>query len=1009
MVYSNPLTESHVGLFLIQCLLIIILSRIVSWLFAKIQQPPVIAEIISGILLGPTAIGRIPGFTENIFPKESLTILNVFAQIGIIFFMFIIGLELDPTLFKSQIKSSAIISFVSIVFPFGLGIAASVYLAQIQDTEWTYSLGIFIGVALAITAFPVLARILTAKKLLSTPIGILSIACAAINDICGWILLGLSVSLAGSSGSNKLDTLWTLIASAGFVLIMLVVIRPLLNRAVGKVWRVDPSGGTPHSPSHLIMSAVVILLFIASFATEWIGIHAMFGAFTLGAIIPKTGAFNQAITEKIEDLVLVFLLPLYFVVSGLRTDLTTLNSGESWLGVLLIISCACVGKVVGAGTAAKLLGHNLKDAFSIGILMNTRGLVELIVLNLGLDFGIISIKVFGIMVLMAVFTTILTSPIISLLIRKPKKAGALGADNFVFCTSTTNIAPSLIDLGYTMGNKYLVTTLTRRKLKKMYLLVLAEVNDRPSDFISQIRKDFSKEAFSHLANQATQMKMKVSIKSIVSDNDHLSNEVIDFSNNKGTGFLVIGQEGRFIQGRDGSLSADVMNQIIKNSRSHVGVFTDKSGSRGGYHRFKRILTVYFGGDNPNDEEALKVSEKMASTDGVKVTIIVFNNELYWKYKKEGLLDKSKYNQIVQSYPAVPLPSPTVVNNNNSEIDTNSPNSINQINATTPIPSNDNNNNNNNNNNDNEQSNNNLTASALVPVVPVDLNQSHLESVLNGNQKDSINVIYKPKKSQLKVLLEECHNYDLLVVPFQEFKPVTPFVFPSFSVPGIEMMKKSLSMVQLSKKSTNHLDHKDFSSPNIEHVHEYDDHPALDPLRERSTSKSSGITNASSNQLHHRHNSGNNKDDNGKADLLGNDEMNDDLSHDHHIIRDQREIMSKSSSSSEEEDHDPYWNQCPISTLVVYHKDTIIEGGGAGGADEKNSIENSPQINGGEGGHIELDPYEVDPKNLRVSLPGGQQIEESNLRNFNEIANQQVDNPHENPLDTVLDIPKDKEA
>ncbi|KAF2070387.1 hypothetical protein CYY_008300 [Polysphondylium violaceum] len=1000
MVYSNPLTESHVGLFLIQCLLIIILSRIVSWLFAKIQQPPVIAEIISGILLGPTAIGRIPGFTENIFPPESVTILSVFAQIGLIFFMFIIGLELDPTLFRSQIKSSAIISFFSIVFPFGLGIAASVYLAQIQETDWSYSLGIFIGVALAITAFPVLARILTSKKLLSTPIGILSIACAAINDICGWILLGLSVSLAGSGGN--LDTLWTLIAAAGFVIVMLLIIRPLLNRVVGKVWRVDNNGGAPHSPSHLIMSAVVILLFIASFATEWIGIHAMFGAFTLGAIIPKTGAFNQAITEKIEDLVLVFLLPLYFVVSGLRTDLTTLNSGESWLGVLLIISCACVGKVVGAGVSAKFLGHNLKDSFSIGVLMNTRGLVELIVLNLGLDFGIIKIKVFGIMVLMAVFTTILTGPIISLLMRKPKKAGVLGADNFVFCTSSPNIAPSLIDLGFTMGNKYLVTTLTRRKLKKMYLLVLAEVNDRPSDFISQIRKDFSKEAFSHLTNQATQMKMKVSIKSIVTDNDNLSNEVISFSNSKGTGFLVIGQEGRFIQGRDGSLSADVLSQIIKNSKSHVGVFTDKSGSRGGTHRFKRILLVYFGGDNPNDQESLTVAEKMASTEGVQVTVIVFNNELYWKYKKEGMLDKNKYAQMVQSYP-IPMgnvnspthslyPSPVV---GNSDVDSSTAEpSPNFINNTTPIPI------------PSSVAADNSNAdqpSTLVPTVPVDIHQSHLDSVLNGVNKESINVIYKPRKSQLKVLLEECHNYDLLVVPYQEFKPATPFVFPSFSVPGIEMMKKSLSMVQLSKKSTNHLDHKDIGSPSVDHIHEYDDHPHIDPSRDRASSKSSAT--ASTNQLHHRHLADSKqtniaKEDNGKADLLSNDEIN---------YGDQREIMAKSfSSSSDEEEHDPYWNQCPISTLVIYHKDTIIQ---------NSSIDNSPNMNGGganggganhdiENGHIELDPYEVDPNNLRVSLPGQ---EETNLRNFNEIANQDVENHNDNPLDTVLDIPKDKEA
>eukprot|EP01132_Coremiostelium_polycephalum_P008061 gene8061-9916_t len=954
MVTSDPL-ESDVGLFLVQCLLIIILSRIMSWLFAKIQQPSVIAEIISGILLGPTALGKIPGFTKELFNPESVKILSVFSQIGLIFFMFIIGLELDPKLFKSQIKQAAIISFFSIVFPFGLGLAASVYLASIQDTDWTYSLGIFIGVALCITAFPVLARILAAKKLLSTPIGILTIACAAINDICGWVLLGLSVSLAGSK--NSLDSLWTLLASAGFVLVMIVIIRPLLEKAVSYVWHVDPNAAHPPSPSHIVMSGMVILLFAASWCTEFIGIHAMFGAFTLGAITPKVGAFNQAITEKIEDLILVFLLPLYFVVSGLRTDLTTLTSGESWIGVLIIISAACIGKIVGSGVPAKFLGCSTRDAISVGILMNTRGLVELIVLNLGLDFGIITTQVFGIMVLMAVFTTVLTSPLISLVTKKDKKVGGNGEFTVVLCTPSLAIGPSLIDLGYTICNKVSIHALTRRKLKKVYLLSMAEVNDRPSDFIGQIRKDMSKSNVQHLVQQGTTMKMKVSFNHIVSDSDHLSNDVIKYTESKGASLLVIAEDSNTMHlGRGGMISNEIIWSLIKNSTSHVGVFTDKSGTRGSYNRFRRILLAYLGGKNTNDEEALKLVNRMAETDGVLVTIIVFDNDIYWKHKKDqeiGLATKFLQPPINTSQQQQSLQQSQTLEKekslNNSQGVPPPPQTLDQQPSVVGE--------NNNNNNVNISNNNGIPpsiqssggVSSLSKTTelydPVQLAQYevNLDAVVRGKNAKSINVIYKPKKSKQKVLLQECSNFDLLVLPYDPAKPATTAPFPSFHVPGIEMMKKSFSMVYLPGHGRRQSEKEIHLDEIVEELHQHDNYD-----------HSSGGGSSS-----HNNNNNNNNIDSGIGSVKSGKENQP-------SINSSGEIDGDNNSLSSSNGDEYYWTKFPISTLVIYHKDTIPT--------SKKSKDEKEEDNGGDGGdknhssHENLEPYEVDPSDLRVVQP-----------------------------------------
>ncbi|GAM28416.1 hypothetical protein SAMD00019534_115920, partial [Acytostelium subglobosum LB1] len=766
MVYGPLATD--VALFLVQCMLILALSRMTSWLFSKIKQPPVIAEIISGIILGPTLLGKVPHFSSTLFPAKSVTYLNMFAQIGLLFFMFIIGLELDPSLFRSHVKESAMISCASIIIPFGLGLASSVYLAHIQQAAWTYSLGIFVGVALSITAFPVLARILTAKKMLSTPVskvGILAISCAAINDICGWILLGLSVSLVG--GGDSLATLWTLLGSAGFVVVMLFLVRPLLSRTLRHFWRV-PSSSSDQS-THLLMSCIVFLLFLASWTTEIIGIHAMFGAFTLGAIIPKEGGFNQSITEKIEDLILVFLLPLYFVISGLKTDLSTLNTGEAWLGVLLIVSCATFGKVVGSGVVAFLLGRSKRDSLSVGILMNTRGLVELIVLNLGLDFGIINAEVFGILVLMAIITTLMTSPLISTVSNRFK---ANNPDDFtvVLCTSQLNIGQAMVDLGFVISDRTTATAIRRKMLKKLYLLPISEVSERPSDFMNAIRKDAKSSLNSLVEYSRNQMKLKLSIHGIVADSDSLASEITSFSSTKNARLIVLGS--RPCLEVDQLQLNDLQDQLLNHSMCPVGIFTDRSSHRlPGPQRFKRILLGYMGGSHPLDRYTLDIINKMADTDNVLITIIVFDNDLFW-ISKVG--DKTADGGGCGGLSPEVICTPSVSFANNGTpvgIDSSIGLSGSSIKSSTDVIAN--------------------------TLETKDQYGSHLESVINGKNKNKITVLYKPWKNRHRELINISIHYDLLVVPSDDNVIVESSTPGVIQLTPLDNIKRSISMVHLS--------------------------------------------------------------------------------------------------------------------------------------------------------------------------------------------------------------------
>ncbi|OQV08966.1 hypothetical protein CLAIMM_13161 [Cladophialophora immunda] len=405
---SNPII-----LFIIQASIILIVCRALHFPLGYLRQPRVVGEVLGGILLGPSVIGRIPGFTDAIFPKASIPNLSNVANLGLILFLFIIGLEVDLRYFFSNWKAALSVGLAGMIFPFALGCAISYGLYhQFSNEPGTEPIAygtfmLFIGVALAITAFPVLCRILTELKLLSTPVGIITLAAGVGNDVVGWVLLALCVALVNSgSGITALYVILTVVA---FCLFLTFAVRP------GFMWVLRRTHSLQDGPTQGVMVLTVLMCLGSAFFTGAIGIHPIFGAFLAGLICPHEGGFALKVTEKIEDLMSALFLPLYFTLSGLSTNLGLLDDGITWGYLIAVTIIAFTTKFLGAALAARLNGMVWRESFSIGALMSCKGLVELIVLNIGLQAKILSDRVFTMFVVMALITTFATTPLTSAL------------------------------------------------------------------------------------------------------------------------------------------------------------------------------------------------------------------------------------------------------------------------------------------------------------------------------------------------------------------------------------------------------------------------------------------------------------------------------------------------------------------------------------------------------------------------------------------------------------------
>ncbi len=396
------------SLLLIQIILIILLARVFGSLLVWMGQPAVIGEMIAGIVLGPSVVGALfPHAFDFVFPASSFGALRMLSQVGVILFMFVVGMELDVAHLRTRAYTAVMVSHASIIFPYFLGVFFSlfIYRAYAPPNATFLSFALFMGIAMSITAFPVLARIIEERGLSKTYLGSTAITCAAVDDVSAWTILAFVVAIV--KAGTLVNSLLTILILLAFVGLMLFVLKPLLQHCLS-------TGAQQSDPSHGTAVGILILVFASGLFTEVIGIHALFGAFLAGIIMPADPWFRGRLEERLESFSSAFLLPLFFAFTGLRTQVGLLNDWSSVTVCVVLILIATLGKLGGSMFTARWTGMGWHDSFALGALMNTRGLVELIVLNIGLDLGILSPRVFAMMVIMALVTTFMTGPLLSL-------------------------------------------------------------------------------------------------------------------------------------------------------------------------------------------------------------------------------------------------------------------------------------------------------------------------------------------------------------------------------------------------------------------------------------------------------------------------------------------------------------------------------------------------------------------------------------------------------------------
>jgi Kef-type K+ transport system membrane component KefB len=596
------------GLLVVQTILIVGLSRLIGTGARAIRQPMVIAEIVAGIALGPSLLGWLaPDVYAALFPKASMPALSLLSQLGLILFMFLVGLEFDTKLLKGRGRASVAISHTSIVVPFALGSLLALYLyPRLSAPEVRFSsFTMFMGVAMSITAFPVLARILVERGLLRSRVGAVTITCAAVDDVTAWCILAFIVAVARYNGVA--DAIRTLVLAVAYIALMLAVVRPFLAR-------LDERARTREAMSQNMVALVLILVLLSAFATELIGIHALFGAFIIGAIIPKQHAFAQQLAEKLEDVVVVLILPLFFAYSGLRTEINLLESASDWVMCALIIAVACLGKFGGSAIAARLTGLSWRESSVLGLLMNTRGLMELIVLNIGLDLGVISPKLFTMMVIMALVTTFVTSPLLEWLYPSSEVAKELAAPagplktrppvpayTVVMCVAYDRTGPGMVNVAAALCGD--------QTASRLYALRLVPAADRVSFVMGQHAGEKSSTALEPLLDTATQLGRDVRPLSFVSARP--AEDICRVSEAKQADLVLLGWHKPIL---GNAVLTGTVHDVMQRATSTVGVLIDH-----GLSSIRKVLVPYLGG--PHDHAALQLAHRLATLSSVDVTVL----------------------------------------------------------------------------------------------------------------------------------------------------------------------------------------------------------------------------------------------------------------------------------------------------------------------------------------------------------------------------------------------------
>lgn len=411
---KDNLAQPFAG-FLLQLILIVFSTRLAGFIFKKFGQPSVVGEILAGIILGPSLLGAFfPNYLAYVFPASAMDELHLFSRLGLILFMFVVGMELNWEQIRSRAREAVVISHAGIIFPFALGVICSlfVYSSYAPDNIRFVPFSLFMGIAMSITAFPVLASILRERKMSKSIIGSLVITCAAIDDITAWCVFAAVIAI--SSAGTYLSAFFTIGLTILYILAMFKLVRPLLEYYYNNAARFNKFGISP-------LTVAFVLILISSFVTKLIGIHSLFGAFMAGVIMPSPLLYRNYVSERTEHVSVILLLPIFFAYSGLRTQVGLLNSSAHWLTFGFILFVAVAGKLAGTALTARYLGQNWGNSLRIGVLMNTRGLMELVVINIGYEMGILSAEIFTMLVLMALATTFMTGPLLNIIDRVFKK------------------------------------------------------------------------------------------------------------------------------------------------------------------------------------------------------------------------------------------------------------------------------------------------------------------------------------------------------------------------------------------------------------------------------------------------------------------------------------------------------------------------------------------------------------------------------------------------------------
>ncbi|KAL5205240.1 hypothetical protein ABZP36_033449 [Zizania latifolia] len=630
---ENPL-DYALPLAILQICLVVVVTRGLAYILRPLRQPRVIAEIIGGILLGPSALGRSSKFLHNVFPPKSMTVLDTLANLGLLFFLFLVGLELDISSIRRTGKKALAIALAGISVPFVLGIGTSFAMrATVVKGAPQAPFLVFMGVALSITAFPVLARILAELKLLTTDLGRMAMSAAAVNDVAAWILLALAIALSGDG--SAIVSLWVLLTAAGFVIAVSLLLRPVL------AWmaRRSPEG---EPVKEVYICATLAIVLAAGFVTDTIGIHALFGAFIVGVVVPKDGPFAGVLIEKVEDLISGLFLPLYFVSSGLKTNVATIRGAKSWGLLVLVIVNACLGKIGGTVITSLIVKIPVREAVTLGFLMNTKGLVELIVLNIGKDRKVLNDESFAIMVLMALFTTFITTPIVMAIYKparptvpyKRRTVDSGDADSelrVLACFHTNRNIPTLLNLVESSRG-------TGRSRLSMYAMHLVEFSERSSaiTLVQRARRN-GMPFFNNNGDKSEQMvvafeafqqlsAVRVRPMTAISDLDTIHRDVIDSASAKRAAIVVMPYH-KMLQ-HDGSFQSlgsayhAINKRILREAPCSVAILVDRG--LGGHAQVSArnvsfsVAMLFFGG--ADDREALAYATRMAEHPGVAVTL-----------------------------------------------------------------------------------------------------------------------------------------------------------------------------------------------------------------------------------------------------------------------------------------------------------------------------------------------------------------------------------------------------